>query len=306
MLPNGSLVQEFPAYAYRASENNETLGWYFGLPEGIYNTVITGRSTGTFRLLISGEAVGGQCLNYGDQPITKDAQAKITIGTSDHQPPLVLPDGKEVLPTIKEVPTPTPTKFKKCEGDQPYLYVEDRIMEKTVEIPIMMCNAKDLANMDLDWSFDASVLKIIDVTKGSLNKKALFDWNEVSAGKLKIAFASSKGDSAKKSSIAVMKFEVIGNTGATSTITGTVTTASKTDGTEISVSVNPGEFTVGTSQIKGDCDGDGELTGRDALAALQMSVGKRAIDMCYDYNKDGRVDSADAPLNYICYKIKKR
>ncbi|MCK4245591.1 MAG: hypothetical protein KAX20_08205, partial [Candidatus Omnitrophica bacterium] len=56
----------------------------------------------------------------------------------------------------------------------------------------------------------------------------------------------------------------------------------------------PGEFTVGTPQIKGDCDGDGELTGRDALAALQMSVGKRAIDMCYDYNKDGRVDSADA------------
>ena len=116
----------------------------------------------------------------------------------------------------------------------------------------------------------------------------------MSPGKLKIAFASSKGASAKKSSIAVMNFEVIGNTGDTSTITGTVTTAGKTDGTEISVSVNPGEFTVGTSQIKGDCDGDGELTGRDALAALQMSVGKRAIDMCYDYNKDGRVDSSDA------------
>ena len=200
--------------------------------------------------------------------------------------------GAEETPT----PTPTPEKFKKCEGDQPYLYVEDRIMGKgkTLEIPIMMCNAKDLANMDLDWSFDASVLKIIDVTKGSLNKKALFDWNEVSPGQLKIAFASSEGASAKKSSVAVMKFKVIGNTGATSTITGTVTTASKTDGTEISISVNPGEFTVGTSQIKGDCDGDGELTGRDALAALQMSVGKRAIDMCYDYNKDGRVDSADA------------
>ena len=40
----------------------------------------------------------------------------------------------------------------------------------------------------------------------------------------------------KGKTIAVMKFEVIGNTGDTSTLTGTVTTASKTDGTEISVS----------------------------------------------------------------------
>ncbi|MBE9569648.1 MAG: hypothetical protein IMF11_03420, partial [Proteobacteria bacterium] len=54
--------------------------------------------------------------------------------------------------------------FNKCVGDEPYLYVEDRIMEKTVETPIMMCNAKDLANMDLDWSYNASVLKLINVT----------------------------------------------------------------------------------------------------------------------------------------------
>jgi len=63
-------------------------------------------------------------------------------------------------------------------------------MGKTLEIPIMMCNAKELASMDLDWSYNVSVLKIIDVTKGSLNKKALFEWNEVNPGQLKIAFAS--------------------------------------------------------------------------------------------------------------------
>jgi hypothetical protein len=143
------------------------------------------------------------------------------------------------------------------------------------------------SSTNADWSFDASDLKLINVTKGSLNEKALFEWNEVSAGKLKIAFASSEGVTGS-GSIAVMKFEVIGNTGDTSTLTGTVTTASKTDGTEISVSVNPGEFTVGTSPVKGDCDGDGELTERDALAAIPMSVVKLAVDMCYDYNKDGR------------------
>ena len=190
---------------------------------------------------------------------------------------------------------PPPGKFKECVGDQPYLYVEDRVMgkEKTVEIPIMMCNAKELANMDLDWSYDASVLKIIGVTKGSLNKEALFDWNEVSTGKLKISFASSKGVTGS-GSIAVMKFKVIGNPGDTSTLTGTVTTASKTDGSKLSVGANPGKFTVGSSPVKGDCDGDGELTVKDALAALQMSVEKRAVDMCYDYDDDGKVNSADA------------
>ncbi len=76
---------------------------------------------------------------------------------------------------------------------------------KTVEIPIMMCNAKELANMDLDWSYNAAVLKIIDVAKGSLNKKALFEWNEVSAGKLKISFASSKGVTGSKNEKKEMK-----------------------------------------------------------------------------------------------------
>ena len=204
-------------------------------------------------------------------------------------------DVQSVYSGAGPAPTPNPLgKFKKCAAGQPYLYVGDWIMGegKAVEIPIMMCNAKALANMDLDWSYDASVLKIIDVTKGSLNKKALFDWNEASPGKLKTYFASSKGVTGS-GSIAVMKFEVIGNPGATSTITGTITIASKTDGSKISVGVHPGKFTVGTSPIKGDCDGDGELTVKDALAALQMSVGKRALDMCYDYNDDGSVNSAD-------------
>jgi hypothetical protein len=157
-----------------------------------------------------------------------------------------------------------------------------------------MCNARELASMDLDWSFDASVLKIINVTKGSLNEKALFDWNEVSPGEIEDRLCPFKRCNRLRRHryIAIMKFNIIGNPGDKSTLTGTVTTASKTDGTEISV--NHGEFTVGTSPIKGDCDGDGELTVKDALVALQMSVVKLAVDMCCDYNGDGKVDSSDA------------
>ncbi len=277
-----------------------------GNPVGgqVWNTVPDGN------WILGVEQPSGNRLNPTDKPISKTITTTTTFELygansgwfkeGQHFKAVVeFTDGtsSEAITTVSKTttPTPTPGKINKCVGDLPYLYVEDRVMGsgKTVKIPIMMCNAKDLANMDIDWSYDASVLKIIEVTKGSLNKKALFDWNEVSAGKLKISFASSKGVTGS-GSIAVMKFEVIGNTGDTSTLTGTVTTASKTDGSKLSVSVNPGKFTVGSSPVKGDCDGDGELTVKDALAALQMSVEKRAVDICYDYNDDGKVNSADA------------
>jgi hypothetical protein len=112
-LSNGTEIQEFSAYFYRTVESNETLGWYFGVFEGVYDILITGKATGTFELLISGDAAGGKILDYGSQPITEGEQTKITIGTSDNQPLLSLPDGKTVRPqTIEFTPlttSPTPT-----------------------------------------------------------------------------------------------------------------------------------------------------------------------------------------------------
>ena len=48
--------------------------------------------------------------------------------------------------------------------------------------------------------------------------------------------------------------------------------------------------------LKGDMDGKGRLTAKDAEGALQMSVGLRPVDMNLDVDKDGRVMSADARL----------
>ncbi len=99
MLPNGTLVQEFPAYAERYTDNNsQTLGWYFGLEPGTYSVVITGHSSGEFRILISGAATGGQAVDYGNQTIVEGAQAKMTLGSDNTQPTLTLPDGSTVTP----------------------------------------------------------------------------------------------------------------------------------------------------------------------------------------------------------------
>ena len=71
-------------------------------------------------------------------------------------------------------------------------------------------------------------------------------------------------------------------------------TASTSSGSPISITIKPGKFTVGGSSVPGDCDGDGLVTSKDALAALQMSVDKIKDDLCYDVTGDGKVNSADA------------
>jgi hypothetical protein len=109
--------------------------------------------------------------NYGlvvkttkEHPTASDPEAMSRFYTKEHPDQANRPVLELSLSGTAPLPTPTPTKFNKCEGDEPYLYVEDRIMGKTVETPIMMCNAEDLASMDLDWSYNASILKIINVT----------------------------------------------------------------------------------------------------------------------------------------------
>ena len=111
VLSNGTEIQEFSAYFYRTVESNETLGWYFGVFEGVYDILITGKSTGTFNMMISGEAAGNQVLSYGDQSILEGDQARITIGAST-RPLLYMPDGSTVEPEVIEVtinPSQTPT-----------------------------------------------------------------------------------------------------------------------------------------------------------------------------------------------------
>jgi hypothetical protein len=160
---------------------------------------------------------------------------------------------------------------------------------KTVKIPIMMCNAKDLTNMDLNIDYDKSILKLLDVTKGSLNADALFEWNDVSPGKIKISFAGDKSISGT-GSIGIMTFEVIGNTGKTGKTSG----AGTMNKPPTSIDIIPGTITIGSPPIKGDCNGDNKLDEGDADMALLISVEKKPTDMCYDYNKDEKVDSLDA------------
>ena len=201
----------------------------------------------------------------------------------------------QIMPGDEDITSPsTDPSTPPCTGTSTYAYIESRTMEngKEVRIPVMMCNANDLANMDFSVSYDPNVLRFKDAEKGSLNSNFLFESNEISSGNVKLSFASSKGVSGS-GSIAILIFDVVGSNGDSSILTGSVNTADTSSGSPISITIKPGKVTVG-STTAGDCDGDGLVTSKDALTALQMSVGKIKVDLCYDVTGDGKVSSDDA------------
>jgi hypothetical protein len=182
---------------------------------------------------------------------------------------------------------------KGCTGTGTSLYVDDRVMNpgQEVVIPIILCNARDLANMDLTVSYDSSDLQFKDAVKGSLNANTMFESNNV-GNMVKIAFAGKTGFSGS-GSIAVLTFKVIGGNGASSPITVTVDGASTSSGQSVRIPVSNGKVTVGNPNPD-DPGGRGKATSLDALIALQISVGKRPMDSNYDVTKDGNVNSGDA------------
>jgi hypothetical protein len=160
-----------------------------------------------------------------------------------------------------------------------------------VVIPIILCNARDIANMDLTVSYDSSDLQFKEAVKGSLNANTLFESNNI-GNTVKIAFAGKTGFSGS-GSIAVLTFKVIGSNGASSPITVTIDGASTSSGQSVSIPVSNGKVTVGNPNPN-DPGGRGKPTSLDALIALQISVGKRPMDTNYDVTKDGTVNSGDA------------
>ena len=224
----------------------------------------------------------------------KMATLDVTLVQSGEQPVTTAislpPTQTTVLPATTTAAMPV---TKGCPATGTSVYAEDRTLSpgSVVTIPIMICNAQDLANMDLGVTYDPSVLKFRSAEKGGLNANSLFDSNMVSNGNLAISFASSAGMTGS-ASIAILSFDVIGTDGSTSPIAITVKTASTVSGSAITVGTSSGKFIAGTPATP-SFDG-GPVTARDALAALQMAVGKIPTDMKYDMTKDGSVNSADA------------
>jgi hypothetical protein len=241
------------------------------------------------------DASTGRTTLANTQGFTITSGTQTAVATNVATPRVTIAATQQTRATTAQTPSVTQsvTRLSSCAGSGTTVYAEDRTMQQgsTVKIPIMVCNANDLANMDLTVNYDTTVLKFRSAEKGGLNANSLFESNEARSGTIMISFASSTGNSGS-ASIAILTFDVIGANGSTSPIKITVKTASTSSGSAIPVTVSQGTFTTGTPSTV-TFDG-GPVTSRDALAALQMAVGKIPTDMKYDVTKDGSVNSGDA------------
>lgn len=218
-----------------------------------------------------------------------------TVGITNKVTTVPVTARATVATTTSNVGNTGTTGRTSCPASGMLLYIEPWKPSpgQTVEIPIWICNAEDLANMDLAVSYDPAVLTFISARKGGLISSGfLFESNDV-GGLVRISFAGTNGVSGS-GTIAILTFKVAGGTGSSSTIGATVTTASNSKGGKLNIPTESGTVTVtppNPTNPEGRPCGPTALT---ALKALQMAVGKIPVDMTYDVVKDGTVNSADA------------
>ncbi|WP_342304990.1 cohesin domain-containing protein [Methanolobus sp. ZRKC5] len=84
-----------------------------------------------------------------------------------------------------------------------------------VEVPIGLEGATDIGSMDIVMSYDSEVLQATGVDTGKLGINAYIESNTVDDGEVIIALADASGISGN-GPIAVVSFEVIGDTGSSS------------------------------------------------------------------------------------------
>lgn len=101
----GIFFYEFPVYLQCSGEHEDSLEWYFELPEGNYELSITGHNDGIFNLELISEINQTEPFIYGPQSISKNETATILLGPDIERPSLILPDGTEVDPVSEPVST---------------------------------------------------------------------------------------------------------------------------------------------------------------------------------------------------------
>ncbi|WP_342305277.1 cohesin domain-containing protein [Methanolobus sp. ZRKC5] len=113
----------------------------------------------------------------------------------------------------------------------------------TVEVPINMEGATDVGSMDILMSYDAGILQAIGVDAGALGKNAYIESNTAGDGEVIIALADASGISGN-GQVAIVSFEVIGDTGSSSPLVLEDTSVHDIERVEVITTTRDGTFSV--------------------------------------------------------------
>ena len=162
----------------------------------------------------------------------------------------------------------------------------------TVTVPVYLERARQLGSMNFTLTYDPTVVRVNQVHVGDLVRGALFRANTTAPGVIRFGVVVQSGQEITGiGPVAHMNFTALGPEGSGSDLTLGDIFATDVGGAHLELGLEFGRVRI-EQKPQGDYDGDRSLTPRDALAALQISVGDRAEDL----NLDGRVTAEDARL----------
>ena len=203
-----------------------------------------------------------------------------------------------LTPPPAVTPTPAITPIPALRQTDAGLIAESRVAASggTVTVPIRLERASKVGSLNFSISYAPQVLKVVRVDGGDLGRGALFQANTRDNGVIRFGVATQGTDGVTGDGpVAHIVFTVAGAAGARSSLTLGDMLVTDTGGTRLGLKLQNGSITIGT-KVKGDYDGDGRLTAKDALAALKMSVKDLPEDVNLDMDNDGRVSAEDARL----------
>lgn len=173
----------------------------------------------------------------------------------------------------------------------------------TVRVPIRVEKGTNIASIGFNLRYDSSVIRIVNVFKGSLLSGANFAYNTKEQNLIRFGFANSRGKSGS-GSVAVVTFRAVGREGSKSTLILDKPLITNSSGRKLFASLDHGLVTIERTVIPGDINNDKKVTVLDALMALKMYVKLIPEKKAADVNNDGRVTPEDARLILIMAKPK--
>jgi hypothetical protein len=178
----------------------------------------------------------------------------------------------------------------------------------TVQVPVYLNKASDLANLNFDLHYDGAVAKASGkAMKGALlGSQVLFESNLSQAGVAHIGFAGTAGVTGS-GVVAYVPFTIVGAPGSHTNLDLKDTAANTSANARPAIALAAGELVVAgaaptppnppqSTPPTPTPPPEKTFTALDALKALQMSVGLLAPDMAYDLDKNGQITSNDARL----------
>lgn len=165
-----------------------------------------------------------------------------------------------------------------------------------VQVPVFLRRIQQVASLSFKLGYDPSVLEVTNIIPGSRFADATFIQNRDTPGEVSVGIAATK-DSGRDGSVAVVEFQIIGDTGDVSPLTLSGVKLGVATGSVAEFPLVGGNLRV-KAPTDGDGDGDGRVTAKDALIALKAAAASRGSPgyLWLDIDKDGVVTRADASL----------